>query len=119
MNIRTIGLSLAAVAAISPSLSSASPESASLAACAQAFATKIANPGTPAPRYRVSYLNDASAGTLSLIYSREYTFDLHAKDPKTGLIVSKATCSASREGVVTELTVTPVSISAPQFASRF
>lgn len=119
MNFRNIGFSLAAMAAISPSISNAAPESASLAACAQAFAAKMANPGAPAPRYRVSYLNDASAGTLSLIYSREYTFELHAKDPKSGLVVSKATCSASREGVVTELTVMPVSASAPQFASRF
>jgi hypothetical protein len=78
----------------------------------------MANPGMAAPKYRVSYLNEETAGTLSLIYSREYTFELQAKDPKTGVPVSKAVCSASREGVVTELTIKTLP-AAPQFAARF
>ena len=118
MNIRTSGLILAAAAAISPSISSASPESASLAACAQAFATRMTNPGMATPKYHLSYMNDDSSGTLSLIYSRAYSFELQARDPKTGVPVSKAICSASRAGVVTELTIEALPV-APKFAARF
>jgi len=117
MIIRTSALLLAAAAAISPSISSASPESASLAACAQAYAARMANPGMAAPKYHVSYMNDESSGTLSLIYAREYSFELQAKDPKTGVPMSKAICSASRAGVVTELTIEALP-AAPTFAAR-
>ncbi|MGA9024776.1 MAG: hypothetical protein WB440_01855 [Steroidobacteraceae bacterium] len=117
MNIRNVVVSLAAAAAISPSISSASPESASLAACAQAFATGIASPGSAAPKYKVSYLTDGNFGNFSQIFAREFTFEMQAKDPKTGLDVATARCSASTEGVVTELAIKPLT-TASRLAAR-
>jgi hypothetical protein len=108
MTIRKLLLAAASIAAISPTVSQASPESSALKACAQAFASSLAS-GSSAPAFKLKYRSDA-AGPLDDYYqSHDYTFYLRASDPKTGLTLARATCSADTRGTVSSLTATETS----------
>jgi hypothetical protein len=96
---------LCAAAAITPSISSASPEKASLDACTRAFAATLAAHGGEAPKYRVVYLDDQVASTLAWYNASEYTYRLEATDPKSGAAVARATCLASAGGVVKQMRI--------------
>jgi hypothetical protein len=100
MNFRTISLIAAAIAA--PAISNASPEQTSLEACAHTLATSVAENGASTPVYRVaSHVDADESGSIVRYYSREYTFEMKARDPKTGQIVARATCTAKPDGTVT------------------
>src|SRR5277367_2043015 len=98
MKLRHVNLLLAAIVALAPAVSNASPEKAALDACARAFASSLASPGSEAPAYKVSYRGDQSADSMFDFYTREYSFDLHVNDPKTGLPIARASCSADSRG---------------------
>jgi hypothetical protein len=105
MPIRKLLLTAASIAAICPAVSQASPENTALNACAQAFATSLAS-GSVAPTFKLKYHSETT-GTLADYYgSRDFTFYLQARDPKTGLTLARATCSADARGAVA-LTATP------------
>jgi hypothetical protein len=106
MIIRKLLLTAASVAAICPAVSHASPENAALNACAQAFATSLAS-GSGVPAFKLKY-HAESAGALADYYgSHAFTFYLQARDPKSGLTLARATCSADTRGTVVALTATP------------
>jgi hypothetical protein len=116
MIIRKLLLTAASIAAICPAVSHASPENAALSACAQAFATSLA-PGSAAPAFTLKYHSEA-AGMLAEYYgSRAFTFYLQARDPKTGLTLARATCSADTRGAVIALKATPPETS-PSLAAQ-
>jgi hypothetical protein len=119
MNVRTVLIAGIAAAALAPAISNASPESVSLAACAQAFAAHIVTPGAGTLKYRVAYLGETTGSALSLIYSREYTFEMQAKDRKSGMTIARGSCSARRDGVVTALSSSPIGAPNEKFASQF
>jgi hypothetical protein len=109
MNIRTLFLSAASAAAILPSISHASPENAALNACARAFAASMASAGSSAPTFKLKYLSGQPGGTYAEYYGgNEYTFYLQAHDPKTGLTLARATCTADTRGAHVALTATPL-----------
>jgi hypothetical protein len=117
MTIRKLLLTAASIAAICPAVSHASPENAALNACAQAFATSLAS-GSAAPTFKLKYHSE-SVGTMAEYYSsHEFTFYLQARDPKTGLTLGRATCSADTHGAVIALTATPPETS-PSLAAQF
>jgi hypothetical protein len=118
MKFRNIGIAMIAAAAISPSISSASPEKTSMTACASAFATSIAAPGAQAPRFKLTYLNDGVYAGVSQFYAREYTFDMQARDPKSGVAFAHATCTTNRSGVVIALSSLPLDGATPTLAAR-
>jgi hypothetical protein len=117
MNIRKIAFAAVTIAAFSPIIANASPEKASVKACAAAFASAVnTTPGT-APGYKLAYRS--SFGTaLADYYPTEYTFTMDARDPKTGTIISHAVCSADSRGTVTALTTTPVQAKTTTLAAR-
>jgi hypothetical protein len=116
MIIRRLLLTAASIAAICPAVSRASAESTALNACAQAFATSLAS-GSGAPTFTLKYHSE-SAGALADYYgSHEFTFYLQARDPKTGLTLARATCSADTRGAVVALTATPLETS-PSLAAQ-
>jgi hypothetical protein len=116
MTIRKLLLAAASVAAISPAVSHATPENTALKACAQAFASSLA-PGSGVPAYKLKYLN-SSVGALADYYgSREITFYLQARNPRTGLTLARATCSSDARGAIV-LKATPLEVS-PVLAAQF
>jgi hypothetical protein len=101
MNIRKYSIAaLTIAAAISPAISTASPERASLAGCAHAFAAALAGTGAAAPKYRIDLQSDAYPSTITAFYAREYSYSLQARDSKTGATLARATCTAKRNGEV-------------------
>ena len=100
-------LAAAAIGAASSAGSTTPTENVALTACAHAFASSIAAPGSAAPTFKLRYLGSQATGGLAENYRREYTFVLQAHDPKTGLPVAQATCSASLKGTILALTATP------------
>jgi len=119
MNVRHFALAAAAAAALSPALSQASPEKAALEACARAFAASLASPGAPVPAYKVVYGGTPSAGnSVSEFFARQYTFELHAESPKTGLPIARASCSADARGAVTALSPIPLDAMPATLAAR-
>jgi hypothetical protein len=116
MIVRKLLPTAALIAAISPAVSHASTETTALNACAQAFATSLA-PGSAAPAFKLEYHSE-SAGPLADYYgSHAFTFYLQARDPKTGLTLARATCSADTRGAVIALTATPLETS-PSLAAQ-
>ena len=118
MKYRKVSLILAAAAALAPALSNASPERAALNACARAFASSLAAPGSAVPAFKVAYRGDQSMGSMLAFYTREYRFDLHANDPKTGLPVARASCSTDASGAVIALSSLPLETARAALAAR-
>jgi hypothetical protein len=118
MKYRKIALILAAAAALAPAISNASPEKAALDACARAFASSLATPGTAAPAFKVAYRGSLSAGSMLAFYNREYTFDLRANDPKTGQPVARASCSTDARGAVVALSSLPLEAAPATLAAK-
>jgi hypothetical protein len=117
MRIRHLTLAAAAIAASSPSISNASPQRVALIACASAFATSLAAPGSAAPSYRVEYRGGDSQSALTSYYVREYTFYLQAHHPKSGRTIARATCSVNADGTIVALEAEPVT-AAPRLAAQ-
>jgi hypothetical protein len=118
MNFRRISLTAATIAVLVPALSQASPEKDALKACAQAFASSLASPGTAVPAFKVNYRGNRSTGSMLEFYNREYTFDLHANDPKTGAAIARASCSTDIHGAVVTLSPVPLDVEHPTLAAR-
>jgi len=118
MNFRKISLGAATFAVLIPTLSQASPERDALTACAQAFASSLASPGAAVPAYRVNYRGTLSEGSLLDLYKREYRFDLHANDPKTGSAIARASCTTDIRGAVLTLSPVPLTAGHPAMAAR-
>ena len=106
MKFRHIVLAIAGVAALSPAISNASPEKASMKACADAFATRFSSPDGTAPDYKLAYRR-GELMTSSLAYARDYAFMLEAHD-KSGMPIARARCLADSRGVVTSISAVPL-----------
>jgi hypothetical protein len=117
MQNRNLTLLAAAIAAISPSISNANPQSVALHACASAFAASLAAPGSASPSYKVDYRGGDSQSALTSYYVREYTFDLRAHSPKSGRTIARATCSADTNGTIVSLQPEPANVS-PTLAAQ-
>ena len=118
MNLRQFGLAVATIAALAPAMSNASAEQSAMKACARAFATSLASRGSAAPTFKVSYQGNLFAGSVLEFYSREYTFEMHANDQKTGLPIARASCSADRQGTVIALSSIPLDAVSPALAAE-
>jgi hypothetical protein len=117
MQRRNLTLVAAAIAAISPSMSNANPQSIALNACASAFASSLAAPGSVSPSYKVDYRGGDSQSALTSYYVREYSFDLRAHSPKSGRTIARATCSADMNGTIVSLKSEPANVS-PALAAQ-
>jgi hypothetical protein len=107
MSTRTLFLAAATLVALSPVIASASPERAALSSCVRAFAASLGAPGSTAPSVKVKLRGDQTATSMMDFYTREYTFELSANDPKTGLSVGRVSCEADSHGAVIALSALP------------
>jgi hypothetical protein len=107
MTLSKSAAALITVAALSPAISHASPERASVNACAAAFAASLAAPGAKVPGYKIDY-RPTSESSLSIFFPSEFTFTLEARDPKTGLAIGRASCSVNSRGAVTVFSTIPL-----------
>ncbi|HWX80520.1 MAG TPA: hypothetical protein VNZ02_10530 [Steroidobacteraceae bacterium] len=119
MHIRNLTLAAAAFAAISPAICNANPETVALQACARAFASSIAAPGSAAPSYTVDYRSGESHGVPAGYYDRAYTFYLRAHSPKSDRTIARATCAADLNGTIVSLKSEPAARSSPALAAQF
>jgi hypothetical protein len=103
MKTRNIVASILTASALLPLLAYASVETKSAAACAQAMASTLAAPSTELPKYRFRYVEDSSPSAMSYFYGQALTFDVQAKDPKSGATIAHATCEIGRDGTVVKL----------------
>ena len=100
MTIRHLGLSMAALAVVSPAVCNASPAKASLDACVAAFEKTLAPTDAVSHRFKVLYQSEQFASSIADYYPTIHTFDLQADNPKTGEIVARVRCSADRRGSI-------------------
>ncbi len=107
MKFRKISLAIVTVASLSPLTSFASPEKASVTACAHAFASTITSKGANGPGFKLDYRARFNS-SITDFYPTEYTFVMEARDPKTGSAIARARCSADSSGVVTGITQLPL-----------
>lgn len=115
---KTFQIILATAAVLSALPAAASTTSRSASACAKAFAEQVAAERHRAPSYRVDYVSPGAGSILSAYYSSRYTFDLHARDSKSGEAVAHATCVTNRSGEVISLHVDAVGAEAARLAAR-
>ncbi|MGB6308057.1 MAG: hypothetical protein WBF89_09705 [Steroidobacteraceae bacterium] len=118
MNYRRIALLLAAGAALAPAVSSASSEKDAINACAHAFASSLASPGSAAPGFKVVFRGNRYSGSMLEFYNRAYVFDLLANDPKTGLPYARATCATDARGAVVALSPVPLDAAPAALAAK-
>jgi hypothetical protein len=98
MKLREFKYAAAAIFALAPAISDASPEREALDACARAFASSLAPPGAAAPAFKVAYRGNPFQGSILAFYTREFTFEMYANDQKTGLPIARASCSTDSHG---------------------
>ena len=118
MILRKVALAAVTVAALSPTVSNASPERVSAKACASAFASSIAAPGAGAPAYKLAF-RGATGGALTDYYPSDFTFTLEARNPKTGLPIARAVCGTNYRGDVTTISAVPLNAESGQLASQY
>jgi hypothetical protein len=111
MSFRLLFPTAAIIAALSPSISQAAPESEALSACTRAFESSLADDASLPQVFKVKY-SGQPASAWSNYFTREYTFFLQARDPKTGIARHSATCSASSTGNLIALKATPADMPA-------
>jgi len=102
VNLRKLALAAAAITALTPAISNASPETDALNACARAFATSLAAPGAAAPTFKVVDGSARQATSVGDFFSRQYTFDLYANS-MSGAPIARASCSTGWRGAVIAL----------------
>ncbi|HXA36542.1 MAG TPA: hypothetical protein VNW26_09440 [Steroidobacteraceae bacterium] len=117
MKFRLLGLA-AAFAAIAPAICTASPEQDALNACAHAFASSLASPGALTPTYKVVYGGYRYAESVTDFFARQYTFELHANDQKTGQLIARASCATDLHGNVVALSAIPAEQERPRIGAR-
>jgi hypothetical protein len=118
MHTRKVLLALASVAAISPAVCNASPESEGVKACASAFAASIAPTGAAAPAYKLTYRGSQASSAYSDYYTRDFTFHLRAQNAKSG-VLAQATCSTDLHGNVVSLSALTREAKGPALAAQF
>jgi len=101
---RYIGSAIAALAALSPSISNAWPGKASLDACVAAFEKAFLERAVDRS-YKVVFSGDRFAGSVLPFAPVAYSYELAANDSK-GTVLARARCSANERGAVTSLVVT-------------
>jgi len=119
MHIRNLILAAAAIAAISPSLATANSESVALNACARAFASSMAKPGSALPSYKLDFRGGDAESVLASYYDREYTFYLRAHGSKSDRTIARATCSTDKSGTILSLKSEHATPSSPALAAEF
>jgi hypothetical protein len=117
MSFRLLFPTAAILAALSPAISQAAPESDALSACTHAFVSSLAPDAANPPVFKLKYSAGRPATAWSNFSPREYTFFLQARDPKTGTARASATCSATAGGNLIALTAAPAD--APALAAKF
>jgi hypothetical protein len=117
MILRKAALAAVTIAALSPTVSSASSERTSAKACASAFASSIAAPGASAPAYKLAFRGSTSSA-MADFYPSVFTFTLEARDPKTGLPFARALCSTDHRGIVTTISAVPLNADAGKLVSQ-
>ena len=117
MILRKAALAAVTIAALSPTVSNASPERISAKACASAFASSIAAPGASVPAYKLAF-RGTTGSALADFYPSDFTFTLEARDPKTGQPFARAVCSTDRRGNVTTISAVPLNGEAGKLASQ-
>jgi hypothetical protein len=118
MTIRHLGLSMAALAVVSPAVCNASPVKASLDACVAAFEKTLAPTDAVSHRFKVLYQSEQFASSIADYYPTIHTFDLQADNPKTGEIVARVRCTADRRGSIALTTLPDSTQSAARVAQR-
>jgi hypothetical protein len=108
MNIRKIRLSVISVAALCPAMSFASTAGASFDACLNAFEKSITAPGAAIPAFKILYRPDRFAGSIAEFYATTYTYDLEARNPRSGATFARARCSADSRGSVLSMSQLPL-----------
>jgi hypothetical protein len=100
MTIRHFGLSIAALAAVTPAVCNAGPAKASLDACVNAFEKTLAPSDEVSRAFKVVYGSEQFSSSIADYYPTSYTFDLQANNLKTGAVVARVRCLADRHGSV-------------------
>jgi hypothetical protein len=117
----TIGLAAIAIATLAPTISSASPDKASLDACVSTFAKALTAPGDSLAAYKL--IDRAAEQAMSSVArpfesgDTKYTYDLEARDSQ-GLIFARVRCSTNGRGAVFGLVPLPLEGKPPAFAAR-
>jgi hypothetical protein len=106
MHIRHLLIIAAVSTALAPAVSNAAPESAALKTCTAAFASSLSAKGVVSPAIKLQYSAGQASSLVAEYYARDYTFILKANDPKTGLPLASATCSATTSGTLLSLSAT-------------
>jgi hypothetical protein len=117
----TIGLTAIAIATLSPTISSASPDKVSLDACVSTFAKGLTAAGDSVPAYKVidrAVAEDTSSIALHFESAdTKYTYDLEARNSR-GEVLARVRCSTNGHGAVFGLMPLPLEGKPPAFAAR-
>ena len=117
MRFRLLFPTALSLAVLSPAISQAAPESDALSACTRAFESSLTADAASSPVFKVKYTAGQPPTAWSNYFTREYTFFLQVRDPKTGIARASATCSATAGGNLIALKAAPAD--APELAAKF
>jgi hypothetical protein len=123
MHIAKLSVAICAAAALSPAICDASAERTAFHACVTAFEQSLAAAGNSTAAYKVIYHGDVATSPIAQLYSRpstdKFTYDLQARNPKTGAAFARVRCVTDASGAVSTLSVLPAGEKAPVLAADF
>jgi len=108
MNARRFALILTAAAALSPLTSQASPERDAVDSCAHALVASMAATGTAPPTYKVQYPSDRFRSAIAKFFVHDDTFELEARDRKSGAVIARARCTTNYRGSILAFSTVPL-----------
>lgn len=111
---RTLALALLVGTAGLPAVAMAD---APFSACVNAFTKSIAGDDAPAPTFKVVHRAEHTGSVLEY-FATATTFDLVARNPKTGEVHARATCVADNRGRVSSLERLPLDKPVTSLAKR-
>jgi hypothetical protein len=114
MTMHRFGLSIAALAAVSPAVCHAWPAKASLDACVSAFEKTLAPVDGVGRTFKVVYDSEPLSSSIADYYPTSHTFELQASNSRTGAVVARVRCLADRHGSVALTSL----LEAPQSPAR-
>jgi hypothetical protein len=108
MNFLRFTLAVVTAAGLSPLISQASPEAASVITCARALAASMAVAGAAPPSYKLRYHVSQFLGSIANYFPANDTFELEGHDPKTGVVIARARCSTNTHGTIVAFSKVPL-----------
>jgi hypothetical protein len=118
MYLRLLAVAAIAATTLHPGLSRAGSDDVAISACERVFAAGLSTRVIPPAGYRITFSNRGYVESEAQFEAGLYSYDVVARDRRSGVALASATCTVDEHGAITALSYVPLKVSAAAFAAR-